>query len=241
MKYYAGSDIGKIRQENEDYIFASKDSIGLLPNLFIVADGMGGHKAGEYASRFAIAEAVKFIKHSRKPNPVNIMKDAINAANERIYKEGVLDPRLSGMGTTFVMACIIDTKLYVANIGDSRLYLVRNGLKQITKDHSLVEELASKGLIERGSEDYYNQKNVITRALGTESEVYADFFEVDLQKEDFILLCSDGLTNMLSDADIFDTILTANETAAMVSNLIIKSKKKGGNDNISVIVIDPEI
>ena len=177
MKACAVTNVGRVRKINQDYIFSSPEPIGKLQNLFIVADGMGGHKAGDYASRFLVENLVNYVKTSDGVSEIAILKDGIGLINGKLYQESAKNEDLSGMGTTIVAASIEDGILNVANVGDSRMYMVRGGKAvQITRDHSFVEEMVMLGRMTRGSEDYIRNKNIITRAVGTHPHVEADFF-----------------------------------------------------------------
>ena len=202
LKSYAITDIGRKRQLNQDFIYLSETPIGNLPNVFIVADGMGGHNAGDYASRYAVETVVDEIGTSFEKNPVRILGGAIEKANALIRQRAQENPAYSGMGTTMVAATFIGRYLEVANVGDSRLYVINNGIKQITRDHSLVEEMVRMGGIDKASARNHPDKNIITRAIGARDDIEADFFNVELQEGDLVLLCSDGLTNMLDDEGI---------------------------------------
>ena len=207
MKFYAITDIGRKRELNEDYIYTSGQPIGALPNLFIVADGMGGHKAGDYASMHTVDRFVEVIRELGEEQGVqDAINEAVTAANAYIYQRSRENSNLSGMGTTLVLASCIGNEAIVANIGDSRLYLVNDAMTQITRDHSLVEEMVTLGGIDREMARNHPDKNIITRAVGVKEKVAADFFEVDLTKGDKLLLCSDGLTNMLRDEEIYQII-----------------------------------
>lgn len=241
MKACAMTDTGRVRSANQDYVFASTEPVGGLPNLFLVADGMGGHQAGDYASRFIAEKLVTHLKLTEDTRIVPVLRDGIEMVNELLYKESMKKPELNGMGTTLVVAVVEDLTMYVANVGDSRLYLIRNQLKQITKDHSYVEELVSMGQLERGSKDYKEKKNIITRAVGTEDKLEIDFFEVSLEPGDYILLCSDGLSNMLEDAEIEEIICSELELPEKAEKLITVANDNGGKDNIAVVLIDPQL
>ena len=212
MKFYAITDIGRKRELNEDYIYTSGQPIGALPNLFIVADGMGGHKAGDYASMHTVDRFVEVIRELGEEHGVqDAINEAVTAANAYIYQRSRENSNLSGMGTTLVLASCIGNEAIVANIGDSRLYLVNDdAMTQITRDHSLVEEMVTLGGIDREMARNHPDKNIITRAVGVKEKVAADFFEVDLTKGDKLLLCSDGLTNMLRDEEIYQIIQNNN-------------------------------
>jgi protein phosphatase len=241
MKACAMTDTGRVRSANQDYVFSSIEPVGVLPNLFLVADGMGGHQAGDYASRFIAENLVAHFKMTKDTGTVGVLKDGIEKVNQLLYQESKKKPELNGMGTTLVAAVVEDSTMYVANVGDSRLYLIRNRLKQITRDHSYVEELVSLGQLERGSKDYQEKKNIITRAVGTEDKLEIDFFEVSLEPGDYILLCSDGLSNMLEDAEIEEIICSELELPEKAEKLITVANDNGGKDNIAVVLMEPQL
>ena len=237
MQAYALTDIGKKRKVNQDYIYETTENIGVFPNLFILADGMGGHKAGDYASKYLVDSMVDHIRKSDNGEIVKTLNNAISLSNTMIYRKSQEIPELSGMGSTLVAAVISSGVLYVANVGDSRLYIVRDGITQVTRDHSYVEEMVKSGRMKRGSEDYMRQKNIITRAVGISQKVEPDFFEVELEDNDYILLCSDGLTNMVDDDTIL-TVILGNGSLGYKSNTLIRTaNENGGNDNIAVVLI----
>ena len=231
------TDKGKKRSNNQDSIFVSDTPVGPLPNLYIVADGMGGHAAGDFASRYAISVVIDFIRKSTIRSPISLLKRAFVYASNELYKEAEKDKDKMGMGTTMVAAVVIGKKLYVANIGDSRLYTIDDDIKQITMDHSLVEELIRSGQLERNKGRNHPEKNIITRAMGSREEAMPDFFEIDMEEGDRVLLCSDGLSNMVEDDEIRDIVLDYKDLDDAVSALISKANYYGGNDNISVVII----
>lgn len=240
MKFYAITDIGRKRELNEDYIYTSGQPIGALPNLFIVADGMGGHKAGDYASMHTVDRFVEVIRELGEEHGVqDAINEAVTAANAYIYQRSRENSNLSGMGTTLVLASCIGNEAIVANIGDSRLYLVNDAMTQITRDHSLVEEMVTLGGIDREMARNHPDKNIITRAVGVKEKVAADFFEVDLTKGDKLLLCSDGLTNMLRDEEIYQIIQENKELEQAAKALIDAANENGGRDNIAVVLVEP--
>ncbi len=241
MRACAVTDIGRVRTANQDYVYASTDPVGMLPNLFLVADGMGGHKAGDYASRYISEHLVEHLKQAGNSEIIPLLREGIEKVNKMLYQESRDKAELNGMGTTLVAAVIEDSTMYVANVGDSRLYQIRNKLKQITRDHSYVEELVSLGQMERGSRDYREKKNIITRAVGTEEKLDIDFFEVSLEPGDYILMCSDGLSNMLEDAEMEEIICSELELGEKAEKLITVANDNGGKDNIGVVLINPEI
>lgn len=240
MESFAMTDIGSRRQVNQDYVYCSDDAVGLLPNLYIVADGMGGHKAGDFASRYSVSEFEKEIKEQKARTIIGSMEGAVRLVNERLLKEAEAEPEYQGMGTTFVAACITQESLYVLNIGDSRLYLLseKGTIRQITQDHSLVEEKILRGEIERKDAKNHPEKNVITRALGAAEQVVPDFFEVELEAGDYVLLCSDGLTNMVEDINIKEIILQKDASLEeKAEKLIDLANENGGKDNISLVLV----
>ena len=202
---------------------------------------MGGHKAGDYASRFAVEQIVSCAVEMHVTDPVVFLRKAIEKTNSLLYDEAAGSPDLEGMGTTLVIATVNNNVLYAANIGDSRLYLLRDELEQITRDHSLVEEMVARGRLERDSEAYRSQKNIITRAVGIGTNVEPDIFEVPLQECDVFLMCSDGLTNMVSDASISKILKTTDTLEEQVDNLINLANENGGKDNIAVLLVEPQI
>lgn len=239
LKSYAMTDIGQKRQLNQDYIFVSERPIGNLPNVFIVADGMGGHNAGDYASRYAVETVVEEIGMSFEKNPVRVLDKAIRKANMLIRKRAQEDAAYNGMGTTMVIATCIGRYLEVANVGDSRLYVVNDRMKQITQDHSLVEEMVRMGGIDRALAKNHPDKNIITRAIGARDYIDADFFTLELQVGDMVLLCSDGLTNMIDDEAIRRILTGGGSLKDRVEKLVEAANQNGGKDNISAIVIEP--
>ena len=240
MKTFSRTDVGRRREINQDYMFTSETAVGKLPNLFLVADGMGGHKAGEYASRRAVEIIVEHITAGESNQAVTLIKKAITEANRQLLKETLIDIEKEGMGTTLVGATIIGKKLIAANVGDSRLYVVNEeGIKQITRDHSYVEEMIRCGRIKRSEAKFHPDKNMITRAVGVFPTVEVDFFEVELKEKDVILLCSDGLTNMVDDEEILAIILDQSELGEKTATLIELANKNGGTDNITAMLIKP--
>lgn len=238
MYSVALTDVGRKRLVNQDTVYISDTSVGVLPNLYIVADGMGGEKAGDYASKSLIGYMLTYIEHTIKM-PVTAIQGAIEYANANLFAEGSKNPNLSGMGTTVVAASIIDNTLHVFNVGDSRCYVLdENSISQITKDHSLVEMLVSKGEITRESAEYKENKSKITRAVGAEERVLIDSFEVDLAGNEYVLLCSDGLTNMVDDRKIFNIISSSAGVKSSAKRLVEEANLSGGSDNISILLID---
>ncbi len=238
MISFGKTDIGMVRSMNQDSIFFSDKAIGNLPNLYIVADGMGGHQAGDYASAHAVDWFVDYVKQCEYLNPITILKTGIAKVNDMLLCQSNENENLRGMGTTFVTAVVTDEKMYVANIGDSRLYIMGEEARQITLDHSLVEELIRTGQLDRRRVRFHPEKNIITRALGTGKEAVPDFFEVELHKEEKVLLCTDGLTNMIEDDEICDIVMQPMFLDKICDQLIERANYYGGKDNIGVVVIE---
>lgn len=242
IKAVSGTDVGQLRQLNQDYVFTSVYPLGALKNLFLVADGMGGHKAGDYASKCAVDTIIEMCSQSRGMEIAKAISDAVSEANARIRRKAMEDENMIGMGTTLVLCTIEEDNLTVANIGDSRLYIVSktDGIRQITRDHSLVEEMVRMGGIDRISARNHPDKNIITRAVGASSNVNIDFFEVPLKNEDIVLLCSDGLSNMVDDDELLSVVTGEAELEDIASELIRRANEHGGSDNISVVLIKYE-
>ena len=238
LKTFSVTDIGKKRKLNQDYIYASEEAVGNLPNLFIVADGMGGHKAGDFASKCTVETICELASRSFEKNPVIILKKAIETANGDVYKKSTEDEAYEGMGTTVVVASCLGKYLQIANVGDSRLYVIGEEITQITKDHSLVEEMVRMGGINREAARNHPDKNIITRAVGADNTVAIDFFSVELKPSEKVLMCSDGLTNMLEDEEIRMIVQGPGSVEMRAKELVSAANERGGKDNISVILIE---
>ncbi len=242
MKTASLSDKGKRRQLNQDVVYSSELPVGNLPNLFMIADGMGGHKAGDYASRYAVDTICSEAERSEERIPEKILQRAIDVANSGLFELSNKNRDFEGMGTTLVAATMNGTCLKVGNVGDSRLYIV-NGkdIRQITTDHSLVEEMIRMGGLDRESARTHPNKNIITRAVGVAYSVLADFYEVQLKKGDIVLLCSDGLSNMLEDEEIRMIVNAQRDIMEKAEALVRAANQNGGRDNISLILIEPDV
>lgn len=239
LKTFYITDVGKKRKLNEDAVYTSEMPVGNLPNLFLVADGMGGHNAGDYASRYTVEMMVSDIEANKETDPKGILRHAIGRANEFVYERACERPAMSGMGTTIVAAVCLGDELLVANVGDSRLYLINETIKQITVDHSLVEEMVRIGGIDRSTARNHPDKNIITRAVGVKEQVEIDFFRVALMRDDTILMCSDGLSNMVEDENIRLIVNGQRDVVEKAQELVKAANENGGSDNISVILIEP--
>ena len=239
MKTFSISDVGKTREMNQDYVFTSENSVGNLPNLFIVADGMGGHKAGEFASRFTVETIVQSVEKNDEKEPVAILNHAICTANEELRKKAEEDKTMDGMGTTVVVVTVQEGRVCVANVGDSRMYVIGREINQVTRDHSLVAEMVRMGEIGKDAAKDHPDKNIITRAIGAAEEVDVDFFQVEVETGDYILMCSDGLTNMVDDEDIKNIVMGQRDVAERAEKLVKAANDNGGLDNITVVIIEP--
>lgn len=238
MKTFSKTDIGMVREVNQDYVFVSDLPVGKLPNLFIVADGMGGHKAGEYASRFTVEVVKDELARSTEDGPEAMIRQAITSANQRLLETARQDSKLEGMGTTLVVATVIERTLYFANVGDSRLYLLNHDIKQVSKDHSLVQEMVRLGGIKEEDAKNHPDKNIITRAIGAKEQVEVDFYEYRLKKGDIVLMCTDGLSNMVEDTEILHIVKGSRDIVEAVEGLINKANENGGKDNIGIVAVD---
>ena len=269
MKTFSKTDVGRKREVNQDYVAVSDKPIGNLPNLLVVADGMGGHNAGDFASRFTVETVFQEVEKSTEMGPKAILCKAIETANRKLIEAAKKNARLHGMGTTLVVATVIEHTLYFANIGDSRLYLLNTqnnyeynfrsnygeynqdksckykkhhtGIRQLSKDHSLVQEMVRLGGINAEEAKYHPDKNIITRAIGVKEKVEIDFFEYRLDRGDIILMCTDGLSNMVEDEEIFHIVEGSRDIVEAVERLVDKANENGGNDNIGVVIAKPFI
>lgn len=238
MKAFADTDIGLCRSTNQDDFYYSLEPIGNLPNLFMVADGMGGHNGGDIASRCTIETMVSMIQMDLLKTPEQLFHNAFRRANRLVYDKSRQDISLKGMGTTLVAATIVGDELIAANVGDSRLYVIEEDIRQVTQDHSYVEEMVRKGKMERGSREYKEKKNMITRAVGVFSTVQPDYFHVSLSEHSQVLLCTDGLSNMVEDSVILQVLQKEDSAENKVKELIELAKENGGSDNITAMLID---
>jgi len=235
MKVFSATDIGQKRTMNQDFVFASASPVGNLPNLFVVADGMGGHNAGDFASRYGVSVLVESVKRDTNFNPVRIIRHGIEAANSQIFEQAKRDISMEGMGTTMVVATVVGNYAYVANVGDSRLYLAADGtFDQVTQDHSLIAEMVRLGELTPEQARNHPDKNIITRAVGTQDTVKIDFFDIQLEEGNQLVMCSDGLSN----EEIFE-LICREDGEDKAKRLIDKANANGGRDNIAVIVVEP--
>lgn len=224
-----------VRTSNEDSCIANIEN-----EIFLVADGMGGHAAGEIASQIA-ASAVDKVVSGRGPESSmeDLLKLAVQTANTRVYETQKLKPEYRGMGSTLTVLAFLNNHYYIAHVGDSRAYLLRDKtLKQLTRDHSLVWPLYESGIVAKDDLSRHPQKNLITRSIGTHPEVEAELQNGVALESDIFLLCSDGLTDVLSDRDILDILAVAEINPLEMSELLIRAANSGGGpDNVTAIVV----
>lgn len=238
IKSFSVTDIGRKRKLNQDFVYSSDETVGNLKNVYIVADGMGGHQAGDYASKCTVETMVREIRGCFEQSPIRILSRAIRIANDQVRRKAREDESLYGMGTTVVAATVLGKYLQVANVGDSRLYIINEEVRQITRDHSLVEEMVRMGGLDREAARNHPDKNIITRAIGARDTIEIDFFHEELKSGDLVLMCSDGLTNMLEDEEIGRILKTPGTIEERAERLIDAANQNGGRDNIAVILID---
>lgn len=242
LDIYGLTDEGLVRDHNEDYI-------SYLPEfgLAILADGMGGHNAGEVASELAVSSITEALQEVLSPeikdtcemNFKEVVHESIIYANEEINSHARKYPECTGMGTTVVMTLFHNDTVILASVGDSRIYRFRKGeLEQVTTDHSLVQEMIDNGYMSEEEALNSTNRNLITRALGIAEDVKVDVTQSDIEKDDLYLLCSDGLSDMITDEKIFSTLVKTHNDIKKTSEVLVSlAKENGGHDNVSVILI----
>lgn len=241
MRILAKSDIGKARDMNQDSFFVSEENDEM--KIFILADGMGGYKGGEIASRVAVHSAQSFISSNFKNIPkekddiLKLIKDGIEYANLTVYEESQKSEELKDMGTTIDVCLIYGNKVYIGHVGDSRVYRIRkNIIRKLTTDDSYVQKLVKDGTITKEEAINHPKKNMLLKAVGCNSLVNPTVMCKGFFKDDILLMCSDGLTNMLSDSQIYKILLENSEKPEVA--LINEANRQGGMDNITVVIID---
>lgn len=239
MQIFSKTDRGRVRTDNQDAYFAGKITDGSV--FAVVCDGMGGANAGNVASELAVRHISEYVIRSYRDgmdmtDTEKTLKNAIVSANISLYDKAVNNAELAGMGTTAVAAFVKDGTAVIAHVGDSRIYLVNGEIKQLTRDHSVVQSLIESGKITPEDAKVHPRKNVITRALGAEENVAVDSDCLNLSDGDTLLLCSDGLTNFLDDKDILK-VFQNNDISAVAERLVEEANKNGGGDNITVVTV----
>ena len=237
---FAKTDIGKVREINQDYYYTSDENS--IPKLCILADGMGGYKGGEIASKLAVESAKKYIENnfsnnfSDKEEILKLIGNAVEYANMVVYEKSKEVKELEGMGTTLEVCLIYNNKAYIGHVGDSRIYRIRKDvIRKLTKDHSYVQQLVEDKKITREEAKVHPKKNMLTRALGCTPYVEPDLRARNFEKGDIFIMCSDGLTNMVEEKRIYELI--KQDISKATNNLINEANSAGGYDNITVIII----
>ena len=229
------------RANNEDAYIILSENISCLSNLYIVADGMGGHQAGEVASQNAIKAFCDYVRNKicEKDDILDFLTDGTKYANKQVFEESCGDPTYMGMGTTFTVCTIKKNKGYVSHIGDSRVYIINeDGIKVLTIDHSYVQEMVRAGELTQEEADRHPKKNALTRALGTGTNLQVDGYIFDVKQGDKILMCTDGLTNMIDDDEIKSIVMNSVNLDDATEELIRIANENGGTDNITNILIE---
>ena len=237
---FAKTDIGKAREKNQDYYYISSPEEAI--RLYILADGMGGYKGGEVASRLATESAKNYIydnfgqTEKQRDDILKLIKDAMIYANMVVYEKSKQEKDLASMGTTLEVCLIYNNKAYTGHIGDSRIYRIRKGImRKLTKDHSYVQQLVEDGKITREEANIHPKKNMLTKALGCTPYVEPDIRARNIEKNDILIMCSDGLSNMVEEKEICKIVMNSPSTAA--EELVKKANEAGGYDNITVVII----
>jgi PPM family protein phosphatase len=238
LKYGVKTDRGIKRQLNEDNCSVLVGYSG-VPACFVIADGMGGHQCGEVASKQAVDSVCNHLLSAdwEVDDISGLLKDIITSVNDELYKFSLLDESTQGMGTTLIISVLKNGKLFIGHVGDSRVYLIRESvIQKVTWDHSFIEELVKNGSITKDEAVNHPKKNVITRAVGYELDLQVDTYEIDVLENDDVLLCTDGLTNMLTEDEILEIITKTEDPQVACDTLIENANNKGGDDNVTVII-----
>jgi len=240
MKLWGGTDTGMVRNQNQDGYFIAQYGDDLVGAA--VCDGMGGARAGNVASELAVevfATAMETLREQVPDDPQALLKRVAADANHAIHTQADANPDYTGMGTTMVAALVVGSRAHVLNIGDSRAYHVKqSGIARVTRDHSYVEDLVERGQITPEEARYHPRKNLITRALGSMPNVRADLFVQELEVGEYLLLCSDGLTNVLTDQEILDEIVRDGSPDSCCGRLIDLVLSRGAPDNVTVVLLE---
>lgn len=240
IKAYAKSDTGKVREMNQDYYYISTSLDEI--QLYILADGMGGYNGGEIASSLAVQTAKNYIENNfkdiekDKESIIQLVGSSIEYANMVVYEKSKENPELQGMGTTIEICLIYNNKVYIGHVGDSRIYRIRkNFIRKLTQDHSYVQKLVKEGTITKEQAAHHPQKNMLMKALGCNAFVEPDVMVKGFLKDDILIMCSDGLSNLVSQETIYEMAIKNIEQAT--KDLVDLANDRGGYDNVTVIVI----
>lgn len=238
MKFYGLSNTGRVRGNNEDFYHVPTNE--KEQKLFIVADGMGGACAGEVASALAVADTAQYVNNyiGNFDDRALLLRKAIGNANKTVFNTSKTERTYESMGTTIVAALIEEKKVFVANVGDSRCYILSdNKMEQVSIDHSFVQELIDKGMLTKAEAQHHPDRNLITRAIGAEKHVVVDVFCRDFNEGDRLLLATDGLTSMLDEEEIKQILFLNENPEEIVNKLVEKANEAGGKDNVTAVVI----
>ena len=240
IKAYAKSDKGNVRETNEDYFYIS-NSLDQI-QLFLLADGMGGYNGGEIASQLAIQTAKNYIENNFKDiekdrdSIIQLLGSSMEYANMVVYEKSKENPELQGMGTTLEICLIYNNKAYIGHVGDSRIYRVRKQfIRKLTQDHSYVQKLVKEGTITKEQAEHHPQKNMLMKALGCNAFVEPDVMVKGFLKDDILIMCSDGLSNMVDQQTIYE--MASKNIEQATKDLVQLAKDRGGYDNITVVII----
>jgi len=241
MQAWTITDRGAVRQQNQDSCavhFPLQER-----GIALVCDGMGGAKAGNVASRLAVdifwETLGQYPPEEWHLDPHALLKHCAATANEVVFQKAITDPECEGMGTTVVAALILENRAYILNVGDSRAYFINEevGIRRVTRDHSVVEDLVSRGEIPPEAARMHPQKNLITRALGAEPDTRSDLYDITLVPGDYLLLCSDGLSNLMDDQEISYEVLHGGATETCCERLLQLAMSRGAPDNVTVVLL----
>ena len=239
MKIYAKTDVGRKREMNQDYVYVTDKPVGPFPNLLVVADGMGGHKAGDFASKYTVKVVHEELEKTELDKPEEILKSIVSVANHKLIQAAQSDVKLEGMGTTLVIATVIGNTLYFSNVGDSRLYLIGDKIKQLSKDHiPLFQPIFVNISLYFFLDPHGSCNNILIRMILSFFCFYTSQTNHLFNKR-MILMCTDGLSNMVEDEDMFDIVKGARDIVEAVQMLIEKANSNGGRDNIGVVLAEP--
>ena len=238
MQVAAKTDMGLVRQSNQDYFIAENQEVGAFPNLFLIADGVGSNVKSGYASKHTCDFVFEQLKRTKTGiDFLEELSKVYRMANTDLFYRILANSEYTGMGTTLVIGTIENDRLIVGNVGDSRCYHITNKIRQLTRDHSVAEELVRTNSLSRESDMYKQYKHQLTRAIGAQKTIVPEFFETELNIGDYLLFCTDGITNMLSDREIFEIVNQNITLDEKVTSLIEHANLKGGLDNMAVILI----
>ena len=238
MNFYAITNKGIVRTQNQDCIYTSDNM-----KLYIIADGMGGANAGDIASKKAVEVAKKYImdNYTEESNIAikELIRNALGFANKEVYELSLSNKEYEGMGTTIIILLIIGNKIYIGHIGDSSLYRIRrNVIRKITKDHTYVQDLVDNKEITKQQAKVHPKRHMLTKVLGCDSFVEPDIIVKKIEENDYILMCTDGLTNMVKDREIYNIIVEKKDCKVITETLVDLANNRGGLDNISIILIE---